>query len=109
MSLTSLVQNIILETELPTWESMQDILLDTQEFALELLVEKAVPQLTPEDIVELDQLISQDKSVDKIDNWIQTKITDYQSYMLEIEQHIKEYLIPESEDGVDELENDLEE
>lgn len=102
MSLTTLVQNIVLETELPAWESMHDILLGTQEYALELLVEKVALQLTPEDIAILDQLISQDKSVDEIDSWIESKIPDYQKYISEIEPEIKEYLIPELEEGSDE-------
>lgn len=92
MKLTNEIQSLLLEIQLDADEQLEDIVLDAQEYGMECIIEMVTPKLTPEDIIVLDEMIDDDKSVDELDEWLGTKIEDYDSYVNKALEMVKEYL-----------------
>ncbi len=103
MKLTNEIQSLLLEIQLDADEQLEDIVLDAQEYGMECIIEMVTPKLTPEDIIVLDEMIDDDKSVDELDEWLGTKIEDYDSYVNKALEMVKEYLQWEEEELTEEL------
>lgn len=98
MSIQSLVQWILLEMPLPEGESMQDVVIDAQEYALEQLIEKVAGSLSPENILLLDSMIADDMPVEKIDQRLQENAPSYDEHFPSIEKDVIEYLKPATDE-----------
>lgn len=99
MSLTSSIQAFLLDAELPAGESMEDIVLDAQEYGIECLIEMVVPELLPEEILVLEEMIENDTPIQEMERWFSEKVKNYDTYLQKAMEEVKLYL---SEEGGDE-------
>ncbi|MEI7478221.1 MAG: hypothetical protein WCJ81_07195 [bacterium] len=92
MSLISAVQNLLIDITIPA-DELEDVVYDAQMYALEELIDQIVPHLSEQDIIALDDMIEEDKTVADIDTWLSTKIPEYDTYVQKILPEVKAYLL----------------
>lgn len=97
MQLTAAIQQLLLDMDLPA-EDMADIVLDAQEYGVGELIGLASGKLSAEDVIELDEMIDDEKSVTEIDAFLASKIADYDKYMKKALEEVKDYLDTEPAD-----------
>lgn len=98
MSLTSSIQSLLLDMQIPAGESMQDLVLDAQEYGIECLIEMGATDLSPEDIVALETMIENSTPPVEMDAWLSEKIAHYDKYSAQALEEVKYYLSEATED-----------
>ena len=80
MKLTSAIQSLMLNVQLWPDESLTDIVLDAQEYGMECIIELTAANLSPEDIIQLEEMIDNESSVEELDSWLEGKIENNFSF-----------------------------
>lgn len=65
---------------------------------MECIIELAAAKLSPEDIMQLDEMIDNEASVEELDTRLEGKIENYDNYIQQVIEMVKDYLSDEDEE-----------